>query len=119
MNTTIWTGLIVTSLGVGGLTATEATLSTAIIAVFGLVLIGLGVWMRRAGWAQVAGAIALIVVLIGLLEALNTIGRTLSHHGLTLSPPVVINLAMATICGLYLALWGWEHRGQQRDGRPH
>lgn len=118
MNTTIWTGLTVITLGLGGLIATEATLTAAIITGFGLVLIGLGVLMRQAGREQAAGAAALGVVLLGLLEALNTFGRTLSEGGLVLSQPIVINIAMATICSLYLALWGWEHQGQRRDGRP-
>lgn len=118
MNTTIWTGLTLTILGIGGLTATEATLTAATVAVLGLALIGLGVLMRQAGRELVAGAVALGVVLIGLLDALNTFGRTLSEGGLALSQPIVINVAMAAICSLYLALWGWEHRGQRRDGRP-
>lgn len=118
MNTPIWTGLTLMALGLGGITATETLLPATIATGLGLVLLSLGVLMRRAGWAQGAGAIALMVALIGLLEALNSFGLTVSQHGLTLSPPVVVNLATATICGLYLALWGWEHRGQRRNGHP-
>jgi hypothetical protein len=118
MNTTIWTGLTLTILGVGGLTATEATLSAATMTVCGLALIGLGGLMRQAGQEQVAGALALGVVLIGLLDALNTFGRTLSQEGLALSQPIVMSVAMAAICSLYLALWRWEQRGQRRDDRP-
>lgn len=118
MNTTIWTGLTLMTLGIAGLTTTEATLTMATMVVFGLALISLGVLMRQAGQEEVAGAMALGVVLLGLLDALNSFGRTLSEAGLALSQPIVITIAMATICGLYLALWGWEHRGQRRNQRP-
>jgi hypothetical protein len=119
MNTTIWTGLTLTILGIGGLTATEATLIAVTMTVCGIALLGLGVLMRQAGRAQATGAMALGVVLIGLLDALNSFGRTLSADGLTLSQPIVLNIAMAMICSLYLALWGWEHQEQRRNRRSH
>lgn len=118
MNTTIWTGLALTLLGVGSLIAAEATLTAATVAMLGLALIVLGVLMRQVEREQVAGAVALGVVLIGLLTALNTFGRTLSEEGLALSQPIVISVATAAICSLYLALWNWEHPGQRRDERP-
>lgn len=113
-NATFWTGLTLTILGAGSFAA-AATLSAATVAVFGLLLIGLGVVMRQARRAQAADAMALGVVLLGLLDALNNLGRTLSEDGLAVSQPMVTSLASAGICGLYLALWGWEHRGQRQN----
>lgn len=117
MNTTMWTGLTLTILGGGGLATTE-TLIAATMVVFGLALIRLGVLMRQAEQEETAGAIALSVVVLGLLAGLDGFGRTLSEGGLALSQPLVMNVALATICSLYLALWRWEHQGQKQNRRP-
>lgn len=116
MNTTIWTGLTLTILGVGSFTAIEP-LTAATITMFGLLLIGLGRLMHQTGRKQDAGALALCVGLLGLLTALDSFARTLSASGLALSQSIVTSIAIATICGLYLALSSWEHR-EQRQNRP-
>lgn len=115
MNATFWTGLTLIILGAGSL-AVAASLHGIATAVFGLALIGLGVLMRQPGQVQLATGMALVVVLLGLLDALNSIGHLLSERGLTLSHPIGTNLAQAVICSLYLSLWGWEHRGQRQNG---
>jgi hypothetical protein len=118
MNTTIWTGMALAGLGLGGLVLTEATLAATTAAVLGLVLMGLGVLMRHALHAQASGGMATLVALLGLLTALNSFGRAVSEGGLRLSESIVITIATAAICSLYLARWGWEQRARRQDGRP-
>ncbi|MEN9936754.1 MAG: hypothetical protein RLZZ387_3333 [Chloroflexota bacterium] len=114
MNSTMMTGGALTVLGLGGVLATGA--ATAVIpAVFGLILLGLGALLRRPGRAQVVSWVALGVALLGLLAPLGNLGRVLSAGPFVLNAASFANIAMALICGLYLASWGWERRSAGRS----
>lgn len=109
MNSATMTGLILTVLGLSGVFATGA--ATAVIpAVFGLILLGLGALLRRPERARAASWLALGVALLGLLAPLANLGRLLSEGPFVLNAATFSNIAMALICGLYFALWGWERK---------
>lgn len=110
MNLTIWTGIVLIVLGLGGVFSTGA--ATAVIpAVFGLIMVGLGALARNPARARSAGWTAVGIAVLGLLAPLGNLARVLGESGFVLNAASFANLSMAIICGLYLALWAWERRG--------
>ena len=116
MNSTMMTGAALTVLGLGGVLVTGA--ATAVIpAVFGLILLGLGALLARPERAQFASWAALGVTILGLLAPLGNLGRVLSAGPFVLNAASFANIAMALICGIYLALWIWQRKsGGQGTG---
>lgn len=114
MNSTMMTGAALTVLGLGGVIATGAA-TAAIPAVFGLILLGLGALLRRPGRTRTASWTAFGVTLLGLLAPLGNLGRVLSEGPFVLNAASFANIAMAVICAIYLALWGWERKGASQN----
>jgi hypothetical protein len=113
MNNTIWAGLVLTVLGLSGVISTGA--ATAVIpAVFGLILIGLGAAMQRPARAAAASWTAAGVALLGLLAPIANLARVIGERGFVANAATFSNLAMAVICGAYLAVWVWERRARDR-----
>ncbi|GAB4423933.1 MAG: hypothetical protein OHK0015_02090 [Chloroflexi bacterium OHK40] len=115
MNSTMMAGTALTVLGLGGVIATGAV-TAAIPAVFGLIMLGLGALLRRQERARVVGWTAFGVALLGLLAPLGNLGRVLSEGPFVLNAASFANIAMALICGLYLALWSRERTSADRSG---
>lgn len=114
MNSTMMTGTALTVLGLGGVIATGAA-TAAIPAVFGLILLGLGALLRRPERLRAVSWAALGVALLGLLAPLGNLGRVLSEGPFVLNAASFANIAMAVICGLYIALWSWERKSARQS----
>lgn len=116
MNTTTWAGVVLITLGLASVIATGA--ATAIIpAVFGLLLLGLGILANKPARATAATWAAAGVALLGLIAPLANLARVIGATGFTLNAATFANAMMAATCGLYLALLAWERLGG-RNGAP-
>lgn len=107
MNSTIGAGLLLFTIGVGGVIATGAATS-AIPALLGIVLIGLGVAIERTANPRRFEWLAAFVGLLGILAPAANLVRIISQTGLYINAAVFANLVMAGTCVLYLLIWGWE-----------
>lgn len=116
MNITIWTGVILATLGASGVIATAAP-TAAIPILFGLVLIVLGVLMRNPARAATMTYAAGAVGLLGLIGTLANVVTRLTAGGFRINAAAFANLMMALVCGLFLALLAWEQTRGRSGGR--
>ena len=113
MNLTIWTGVLLIVLGLGGVFATGAA-TAAIPALFGLLLVLVGMRVRRPELVRSAGWPAAAVAVLGLLAPLGNLARVFAEGAFALNTAVFSNLTMAAICGAYLARWLYELWAERR-----
>ncbi|OAN46823.1 hypothetical protein A6A03_11725 [Chloroflexus islandicus] len=113
MNSTIATAILLLVLGIGGVFSTGAATS-AIPALFGIVLLGLGVAIERSPTPRRFEWIAALVGLLGFLAPVANLARIIGQTGLIINAAVFANIVMLGTCGLYLLVWLWEQRTGER-----
>jgi len=118
----IWSGGLLTLLGIVGYVGTEAKSLTALIpTVFGLLLVGLGLAARsgRHGWAAPALAGVAVLGLAGTLPAIGALA-TLLGGGDVERPIAVVGQGILLVVSA--ALLGLSLRGvldaRRQPGRP-
>lgn len=109
-----WIGTALIVLGAASVITTGAV-TAAIPAIFGLILLGLGLLARRPARANAAILISLAVALLGLLIPLDNIARLAGSGGLGLNAISFSSIVMAGLCAAILALWAWD-RFASRNG---
>jgi hypothetical protein len=109
MNSISLTGMALVVLGLAGLFSTGAA-TAAIPAVFGVVLLFLGLRARHPLRASSSGLAAAIVAGIGLLTPLFNLVSRLANGEFRLNAATFANVSMVMVCGLFLAIWLWERR---------
>jgi hypothetical protein len=110
-----WIGTALIVVGLAGVIATTAA-TAAIPAIFGLLMLGMGLLARRPARARLALLIAGAVALLGLLAPLGNIARLAGAGSLGLNAATFSNLVMAGLCAAFLALWAFDSI-TGRDGR--
>jgi uncharacterized membrane protein len=99
-------GFLLTLLGLGVWLATGADHITSLIpAFFGLPLILAGLAGLNDAWRKHAMHLAAAIALLGVLGALGRpFAKLASGEGLAVGLPLMSQLAMALLCGLFLVL---------------
>jgi threonine dehydrogenase-like Zn-dependent dehydrogenase len=113
VNTTIATAILLIVLGVGGVFSTGAITAT-IPALFGIVLLGLGVAIECSGNPRLFERLAALVALLGVLAPIGNLVRIIGQNGLIINAAVFANLTLLGICGLFLVVWLWEQISGER-----
>ncbi len=113
VNSTIAAAILLIVLGIGGVFATAAITST-IPALFGLVLLGLGIAIERSSNSRRLEWLAALVGLLGVLAPIGNLVRIIGQTGLIINAAVFANVVMLGICGLYLLVWLWEQWSGER-----
>ncbi|WP_298815499.1 hypothetical protein [Chloroflexus sp.] len=113
MNSAIAAAMLLLVLGIGGVFSTGAVTS-AIPALFGLALGGLGVAIERSRAPRRFELLAALVGLLGVIAPAANLVRIINQTGLVINAAVFANLTMAGVCALYLLVWLWEQRTGER-----
>ncbi len=113
VNTTIATAILLIVLGIGGVFSTGAITAT-IPALFGVVLLGLGIAIERSSSPRRFEWLAALVGLLGVLAPIGNLVRIIGQNGLIINAAVFANVTLLGICGLYLVVWLWEQLSGER-----
>jgi hypothetical protein len=114
MNSISLTGMTLIVLGLAGVFSTAAA-TAAIPALFGLVLLALGLRARNPLRTRSSATAAAVVAALGVLAPLGNLLPRLAGGELRVNAAVFANVSMLLVCAFYLALWLWERR-QGMDG---
>ncbi|MCX7859388.1 MAG: hypothetical protein N2385_04805 [Chloroflexus sp.] len=113
LNSTIATAILLIVLGLGGVFSTGAATS-AIPALFGIVLLGLGIAIERSQTPRRFEWLAALVGLLGVIAPAANLARIIGQNGFIVNAAVFANIVMLGTCGLYLLVWLWEQRTGER-----
>lgn len=101
ISATFGAGGLLTLLGLSMVIAT-ASPTAAIPALFGLLLLGTALRLRRTPTARLWVIAAVMVGGLGLIAPIGNLARVIGANGMVMNAATFANLMMALICGGYL-----------------